>query len=90
MIDVGLCPADVLLQLTDLRRQLVASQLDNLCRLGYERDIELLFHEGYCMPDWDLASVLDTEARDIVREICELGTDIERARDELDFRSRPN
>lgn len=45
---------------------------------------------GYCMPDWDLASVLDYEARGIVRQISQLGTDIERAKDEMEFRARPN
>ena len=48
-------PTSVIRELTDLRRHLVESQLAELRRLGHARDIELLFADGYCRPDWHAA-----------------------------------
>jgi hypothetical protein len=59
MFDASLCPADALQQITDLRRRLVAKQLEKLCA----RDVELLFADGYCQPDWGLADVLGAERK---------------------------
>ncbi len=91
MFDASLCPAGVLQQMTDLRRQLVDNQLVELRRLGHARDIELLFFSNdYCRPDWGLADVLGEAVGKIVREIFDLSHDIWRAEDELELRARPN
>jgi hypothetical protein len=65
VFDASLYPADALRQVTDLRRQLVANQLEELCRLGHARDVELLFARGYCRP---------AAVGKIVREIFDLTT----------------
>jgi hypothetical protein len=85
MFDASLCPADVLQQTTDLRRQLIDIKLGRLRR----RDVELLFPNGsFCRPDWNLAEAIDVE--ETVREIFDLAHDIWRAEDELELRARPN
>jgi hypothetical protein len=89
MFDASLCPADVLQQMSDLCHQLVESRLNALRQLGYERDIELLFADGYCRP-WALAECLDEEAQRIVRGIFADAHDVARAVDELELRARPN
>jgi hypothetical protein len=58
--------------------------------LGHARDIELLFADGYCCPDWSLADCLGEEAQRIVREIFADAHDVARAVDELELRARPN
>jgi hypothetical protein len=90
MFDASLCPADVLQRMADLCSQLVAAQVEMLRRLGHARDIELLFADGYCRPDWGLADCLDEEAQRIVREIFDRAHDVERAEDELELRALPN
>ena len=85
MFDAGLCPADALREVTDLRRQLIDIKLGRLRR----RDVELLFPNGsFCGPDWNLAEAIDVE--ETVREIFDLAHDIWRAEDELELRARPN
>jgi hypothetical protein len=74
--------------MSDLCRQLVEARLNALRQLGYERDIELLFADGYCRPDWDLADDEDVHA--IVKEIFINAHDVARAEDELELRARPN
>ena len=86
----SLCPADALQKMNDLSRQLVAAQVEELRRLGYAKDIELLFADGYARPDWGLADCLDEEAQRIVREIFDRVHDAMRAEDELELRARPN
>ena len=76
--------------MNDLSRQLVAAQVEELRRLGYAKDIELLFADGYARPDWGLADCLDEEAQRIVREIFDRVHDAMRAEDELELRARPN
>jgi len=90
MFDASLCPADALQKMNDLSRQLVAAQVKELRRLGYAKDIELLFADGYARPDWGLADCLDEEAQRIVREIFDRVHDAMRAEDELELRARPN
>jgi hypothetical protein len=90
MFDASLCPADALQQMTGLCRQLVAARLEALCQLGHARDIELLFADGYCRPDWSLVDCLDEEAQQIVREIFDRAHDAMRTEDELELRARPN
>jgi hypothetical protein len=90
MFDASLCPADALQKMNDLSRQLVAAQVEELRRLGYAKDIELLFADGYARPDWGLADCLDEEAQRIVREIFDRVHDAMRAEDELELRARPN
>jgi hypothetical protein len=86
MFDASLCPADVLQQITDLRRRLIEIKLEWLC----PRDVELLFFNDYCRPDWSLADVLGADVDKIVREIFDLSHDVARAEDELELRARPN
>ena len=88
MIDASLCRADDLQQLNDLRRRLIAIQLENLCALGHARDIKLLFANGYGQPDFDFAGAFG--AQKIVCEIFNLSHDIAIAEDELELRARPN
>ena len=90
MFDASLRPADALQKMNDLSRQLVAAQVEELRRLGYAKDIELLFADGYARPDWGLADCLDEEAQRIVREIFDRVHDAMRAEDELELRARPN
>ena len=90
MFDASLRPADALQKMNDLSRQLVAAQVEELRRLGYAKDIELLFADGYAQPDWGLADCLDEEAQRIVREIFDRVHDAMRAEDELELRARPN
>jgi hypothetical protein len=90
MFDASLCPADALQQITDLRRKLIAIQVENLCALGHARDIELLFFANdTCRPDWRFVDDLDDDAQKIVREIFDLSHDVARAEDELELRARP-
>jgi hypothetical protein len=85
MFVASLFPADVLKEVTDLRRRLVATKLTRL----NARDIELLFPRGsFCRPDWIMAEALDVE--ETVREIFDLSHDVARAEDELELRARPN
>lgn len=91
MFDASLCPADALQKMNDLSRQLVAAQVEELRRLGYAKDIELLFADGYARPDWGLADCLDEEAQRIVREMIFADAHaVMRAEDELELRARPN
>jgi hypothetical protein len=71
VFDASLYPADALRPVTDLRRQLVANQLEELCRLGHARDVELLFARGYCRP---------AAVGKFVREIFDLSHDVARWR----------
>jgi hypothetical protein len=86
MFDASLCPANGLQQITDLRRRLIEIKLEWLC----PRDVELLFFNGYCRPDWSLAEALGADVDKIVREIFDLSHDVARAEDELELRARPN
>jgi hypothetical protein len=90
MIDASLCRADDLQQLNDLRRRLIAIQVENLCALGHARDIKLLFANGYGQPDFDFAGAFGEDAQKIVCEIFNLSHDIAIAEDELMSRARPN
>ena len=90
MIDASLCRADDLQQLNDLRRRLIAIQVENLCALGHARDIKLLFANGYGQPNFDFAGAFGEDAQKIVCEIFVLSDDVARAEDELELRARPN
>jgi hypothetical protein len=90
MFDANLCRADDLQEIAGLCRKLIANQVAELRRLGHARDIELLFADGYCRPDWSLADGLGVDAGRIVREIFDLSHDIARAGDELELREWPN
>lgn len=90
MVDVSLCRADDLQQITALRRKLIEIQIDNLCALGHARDIKLLFANGYGQPDFDFAGVFDEVAQKIVCKIFNLSHDIAIAEDELASRELPN
>jgi len=90
MIDASLCRADDLQQLNDLRRRLIAIQVENLCALGHARDIKLLFANGYGQPDFDFAGAFGEDAQKIVCEIFNLSHDIAIAEDELATRECPN
>jgi hypothetical protein len=91
MFDASLCAAAVLQQMSDLSRQLVECRLEELRRLGYERDIEFLFFANDpCKPNWEFVGDLDEEAKLIIRQIFDNAHDVARAEDELILRARPN
>jgi hypothetical protein len=91
MFDARYYAASDLQQMTDLRRQLVASQLEKLSQLVDARDIELLFFANdTCRPDWRFVDDLGDDVGKIVREIFDLSHDVARAEDELELRERPN
>ena len=90
MFDASLCRADDLQQLNDLRRKIIAIQIENLRALGHARDIKLLFANGYGRPDFDFAGAFGEDAQKIVCEIFNLSHDIAIAEDELELRARPN
>jgi hypothetical protein len=83
-------PTSVIRELTDLRRHLVESQLAELRRLDHARDIELLFADGYCRPDWSLADCLGEDVRSIVLEIFKASIEVKHGEAELELRVRPN
>jgi hypothetical protein len=83
-------PTSAIREITEMRRHLVESQLAELRRLGHARDIELLFADGYCRPDWGLADCLGEDIHAIVKEIFINAHDVARAEDELELRARPN
>ena len=91
MFDARYYAASDLQQMTDLRRKLVAMQLEKLFELVDARDIELLFFANdTCRPDWRFVDNLSDDAQKIVREIFDLSHDVARAEDELILRERPN
>ena len=91
MFDASFYPADDLQQLNDLRRKIIAIQIENLRALGHARDIELLFFANdTCRPDWRFVDDLGDDAQKIVREIFDLSHDVARGEDELMLRARPN
>jgi hypothetical protein len=91
MFDARYYAASDLQQMTDLRRKLVASQLEKLSQLVGERDIELLFFANdTCRPDWRFVDDLSDDAQKIVREIFDLSHDVWRGENELASRELPN
>ena len=91
MFDARYYAASDLQEMTDLRRKLVAMQLEKLCELGHARDIEFLFFANdTCRPDWRFVDDLSDDAQKIVREIFDLSHDVWRGENELASRERPN
>jgi hypothetical protein len=90
MFDCSLYPADGIREAADLRHEIVAYQIERLSLLGYKRDIEFIFPDGYGTPDFNYSDTLAEEAREIVRKVYLLTEDIERAERELRLRARPN
>ena len=91
MFDARYYAASDLQEMTDLRRKLVAMQLEKLFELVDARDIELLFFANdTCRPDWRFVDDLGDDAQKIVREIFDLSHDVARAEDELILREHPN
>ena len=91
MFDARYYAASDLQQMTDLRRQLVAYQLEKLRRLGHARDIEFLFFSNdMCRPNWEFVDDFSDDAQKIVREIFDLSHDVWRGENELMSRARPN
>jgi hypothetical protein len=89
LFDASLCAAEDLQQMGDLCRKLVECQLEVLRQLGLASDLELLFADGYCRPNWDIVGDPDEEAQQLVREIFVSAHDVARgAEDELG--ARPN
>jgi hypothetical protein len=91
MFDARYYAASDLQEMTDLRRKLVAMQLEKLFELVDARDIELLFFANdTCRPDWRFVDDLSDDAQKIVREIFDLSHDVWRGENELGLRARPN
>ena len=91
MFDARYYAASDLQEMTDLRRKLVAMQLEKLFELVDARDIEFLFFANdTCRPDWHFVDDLGEDVGKIVREIFDLSHDVTRAEDELKLRARPN
>jgi hypothetical protein len=91
MFDASLCAASDLQEMSVLCRRLVACRLEDLRRLGYARDLDLLFFANdTCRPCWELVDDLDADAQKIIREIFDYSHSAGRANDELAFRARPN
>jgi hypothetical protein len=86
MLDYETASADLLQQITDLRRKLAGQLMDSLGA----RDAELLFADGRCTPDWSLANDLGEDVHSTVVEIFTLSSHIQFAEDELALRERPN
>ena len=86
MFDARYYAASDLQEMTDLRRKLVAMQLEKLFELVDARDIEFLFFANdTCRPDWRFVDDLGEDV-----EIFDLSHDVTRAEDELKLRARPN
>jgi hypothetical protein len=83
-------PANVIREITALRRHLIDNQLAELRRLGHARDIELLFADGYCRPDWEFANCLGEQVHSITLEIFKESIEVKHGEDELELRKRPN
>jgi hypothetical protein len=90
MFDCSLYSAEGIREAADLRHEIVEYQIAHLSLLGYKRDIEFIFPDGYGTPDFDYSDGLPEEAREIVRNVYLLTEDIERAERELRLRARPN
>jgi hypothetical protein len=91
MFDARYYAASDLQQMTDLRRQLVASHLEKLSQFVDARDIQFLFFANdTCRPDWRFVEDLGEDVGKIVREIFDLSHDVARSEDELELRARPN
>jgi hypothetical protein len=91
MFDARYHATSDLQQMTDLRRKLVAMQLEKLRDLGHARDLELLFFANdTCRPDWRFVDDLGDDAQKIVREIFDLSHDVWRGENELASREWPN
>jgi hypothetical protein len=91
MFDARYYAASDLQEMTDLRRKLVAMQLEKLFELVDARDIELLFFANdTCRPDWRFVDDLSDNAQKIVREIFDLSHDVWRGENELGLSARPN
>jgi hypothetical protein len=90
MFDCSPYPADGIREAAALRYEIVAYQIERLSLLGYKRDIEFIFPDGYASPDWSYSDALPEDAQEIVRKVYLIMEDIERAERELRLRARAN
>ena len=86
----NLSALDDIREAADLRHEIVEYQIAQLSLLGFKRDIEFIFPDGYGTPDFDYSDGLPAAAREIVRKVYLLTEDIECAERELRLRERPN
>jgi hypothetical protein len=90
VFDCSLYPADGIREAAALRYEIVEYQIKQLSLLGYKRDIEFIFPDGYASPNWCYSDSLPEDAREIVRKVYLIMEDIERAERELRLRARAN
>ncbi len=90
MFDCSLYSADGIREAADVRHEIIEYQIEQLSLLGYKRDLQFIFPDGYGTPNWSYSDELPEEAQEIVRKIYLITEDIERAERELRLRARPN